>query len=107
MVLKPLLLPLLECSSIPQATEAIKEEEAASIAKRLMENKFDFNDFLKQYKLVSSMGTMQQVMKMLPGMSQVTDKQMAEAEKNFKMFESMINSMTPGERANPELLAKR
>jgi hypothetical protein len=40
------------------------------------------------------------------GMNQITEKQMNEAEKQFKAFESMINSMTPQERSNPDLLAK-
>ena len=40
------------------------------------------------------------------GMNQVSEKQMNEAEKQFKNFESMINSMTPQERSNPDLLAK-
>ena len=40
------------------------------------------------------------------GMNQISEKQMNEAEKQFKAFESMINSMTPQERSNPDLLAK-
>ena len=39
-------------------------------------------------------------------MNQISEKQMNEAEKQFKNFESMINSMTPQERSNPDLLAK-
>lgn len=39
-------------------------------------------------------------------MNQITEKQLNEAEKQFKMFEALINSMTPDERTNPDLLAK-
>lgn len=64
-------------SRTTQAEAAIKAEEAEALAKRIMEAKFDFEDFLKQYKLVSNMGSMQQIMKMLPGMSQVRLWQLA------------------------------
>ena len=40
------------------------------------------------------------------GMNQISEKQLNDAEKQFKVFESMINSMTPQERSNPDLLAK-
>ena len=58
--------------------------------KRLMTAKFDFTDFLAQYKAVTSMGGMSQVMKMLPGMSAISEKQPAMAEKQFKVYESMV-----------------
>ncbi|EIE18517.1 signal recognition particle protein [Coccomyxa subellipsoidea C-169] len=91
---------------VEKAEASIKEEDAAEITKRMLSAKFDFNDFLKQYKMVSGMGSMGQIMKMLPGMNQITEKQLNEAEKQFKMFEALINSMTPEERTNPDLLAK-
>jgi signal recognition particle subunit SRP54 len=52
---------------VEKASESIKDEEAEELTKRIMKAKFDFNDFLKQYKMVSSMGSMSQVMRMLPG----------------------------------------
>jgi signal recognition particle subunit SRP54 len=52
---------------VEKAEAAIKEEDAEAMAKRLMSANFDFNDFLKQYKMVSGMGNMGQIMKMLPG----------------------------------------
>ena len=51
---------------------------------RMMSAKFDFNDFLGQYKAISGMGGMASVLKMLPGMSGVSDKQLSAAEKQFK-----------------------
>ncbi|KAK9902214.1 hypothetical protein WJX75_007861 [Coccomyxa subellipsoidea] len=91
---------------VERAEASIKEEDAAEITKRMLSAKFDFNDFLKQYKMVSGMGSMGQIMKMLPGMNQISEKQLNEAEKQFKQFEALINSMTPEERSNPDLLAK-
>ena len=52
---------------VEKAEAAIKEEDAEAMAKRMMSAKFDFNDFLKQYKMVSGMGNMASIMKMLPG----------------------------------------
>ena len=56
-------------SLVEMAEKNIKENEAEALTKRMMQNKFDFNDFLKQYKMVSGMGGgMTNVMKMLPGL---------------------------------------
>lgn len=88
-----------------KAQEAIKEDEAQAFADRLKANKFDFNDFLAQWKKVNSMGGLQ-MMKLLPGMSAVSEKQLYEAEKRMKSFEAMIGSMTTEEREAPELLLK-
>jgi signal recognition particle subunit SRP54 len=88
-----------------KATEAIREDEAQAFAERLKANKFDFNDFLAQWKKVNSMGGLQ-VMKLLPGMGAVSEKQLYEAERRMKGFEAMIGSMTADEREAPELLIK-
>jgi len=60
-------------SLVEKAEEAIKEEEAAEMTKKIMSAKFDFNDFLKQYKMVTGMGSMSQIVKMIPGMGGMTD----------------------------------
>ena len=54
-------------SLVEKAEEAIKEDEAAALTKRIMEQKFDFNDFLKQQKMMSRMGPVSNITKMLPG----------------------------------------
>ena len=57
---------------VEMAEKQIKESDASAMAKRLMENKFDFNDFLRQYKMVSGMGGgMTSMMKMLPGTANI------------------------------------
>lgn len=52
---------------VEKAESAIKEEDAQEMTRRMLSANFDFNDFLKQYKMVSGMGSMGQIMKMLPG----------------------------------------
>lgn len=93
-------------SLVEKAESAIKEEEAAEMTKKMMTAKFDLNDFLRQYKMVTGMGSMSQIVKLIPGMGSISDKQLARVEKQYKIYESMINSMTKDERAAPELLAK-
>lgn len=61
--------------------------------KRLEQNKFDFNDFLDQFKRMNNLGGLK-MLKLMPGMGQVTEKQLYEVEKRLKKYESMINSMT-------------
>lgn len=56
-------------SLVEKAESNIKEGEAEAMTKRLMEAKFDFNDFLSQYKMLNNMGSMGSIMKMLPGTS--------------------------------------
>jgi signal recognition particle subunit SRP54 len=93
-------------SLVEKAEAAIAEKDAEAMTKRMLAAKFDFNDFLKQYEAVTGMGGMGALMKMLPGMAAITDKQLAAAEAQFKVYKSMIDSMTPGERADPDLLAR-
>ena len=93
-------------SLVEKAEGAIAQADADAMAKRLRSAKFDFNDFLSQYEAVTGMGGMGAVMKMLPGMAAVTDKQLAAAEAQFVVYKSMIDSMTGGEREDPDLLAR-
>ncbi|KAI5068719.1 hypothetical protein GOP47_0017064 [Adiantum capillus-veneris] len=93
-------------SFVEKAEEVMLQEDAEELQKKIMEAKFDFNDFLKQTRALARMGPMNRVMGMLPGMGKVSAEQIREAEKSLKIVESMINSMTPKERANPELLAQ-
>ena len=59
-------------SLVESAEQNIKEDEAELMTKRIMENKFDFNDFLQQTAMMGKMGSMSTVMKMLPGSSRAT-----------------------------------
>ena len=75
---------------VEKAQGAIKEEDAAAMMRKMLSNKFDFNDFLSQYKSVNKMGSLGSVMKMIPGMGGVDDKQLVEVEKKYAVYESVI-----------------
>lgn len=90
---------------VEKAKEAMDAAEAEKMTKKMMEAKFDFDDFLKQTKAITSMGSLGGLMKMMPGMGgQISDSQMAEAEAKLKVVDSIIKSMTKQERKDPELL---
>ena len=90
-------------SLVERAQEQYNEEEARRISKKIAKNQFDFNDFLSQLEQIKKMGSMKDLMGMIPGM----DKALKGVEINddaFKPVEAIIGSMTPAERANPSLL---
>ena len=90
-------------SFVEKAQEQFDEKEAARLEKRIKKNKFDFNDFLGQLNQIKKMGDIKSLMNMIPGMSKVT-KDIDIDNSAFVKVESIIFSMTPKERANPELL---
>jgi len=92
-------------SLVEKAAAEVSDAEAEAMQKKMLEAKFDFDDFLKQSKLVSKMGSFAGVAKMMPGMAGALDNnKMREVEVRLKKNEAMICSMTKKERANPELL---
>ena len=86
---------------------AIDEKQAKKITKKIQKGKFNFNDFLEQMESMKKMGSMKSLMGMIPGMGN-----MGKALKDFDMensselknIKSMVSSMTPKERENPDLL---
>jgi len=92
-------------SLVEKAAAEVSDAEAAKMSKKMLEAKFDFDDFLQQSELVNKMGSLAGVAKMLPGMGNMLDNtQMRQVEARLKKNKSMICSMTKKERANPELL---
>ena len=90
---------------VEKAKETFDEKEAEKMTKKMLEAKFDFNDFLKQTKLISQMGSLGGVMKMIPGVgNQLSADKMQKAEAKLKLADSLIKSMTKKERSQPELL---
>lgn len=89
---------------VEKAKEAIDEKTAEKEAKKMMDGNFTLDDLLRQMKMVQKMGSLQSIAKMIPGMPKITDEQTAQAEKEMKIFESVINSMTPYERKHPDCL---
>ncbi|MFB2916982.1 MULTISPECIES: signal recognition particle protein [Aerosakkonema] len=90
---------------VEKAQEQIDFTDAQKMQEKILSAKFDFTDFLKQMRLMKNMGSFGGLLKMLPGMPKISDKQLQEAEVKLKQTEAMINSMTAEERHNPELLA--
>ena len=90
-------------SLVERAQEQYDEEEARRISKKIAKNQFDFNDFLGQLNQIKKMGSMKELMGMIPGMDKAL-KGVEVSDDAFKPIEAMINSMTPAERANPSML---
>ncbi len=90
-------------SLVERAQEQYNEEEARRISKRIAKNQFDFNDFLAQLNQIKKMGSMKDLMGMIPGMDKAL-KGVEISDDAFKPIEAIIGSMTPAERANPALL---
>ena len=90
---------------VERAAEAIDVEEAARLEKKLRTASFDFNDFLAQFKMLRRMGSLENILGMLPGMSNV--KGFSVDEKQLKRVEAIVLSMTLGERKQPDILNAR
>ena len=90
-------------SLVERAQEQYDEAEARRISKKIAHNQFDFNDFIGQLNQIKKMGSMKDLMGMIPGMDKAM-KNIDVSDDAFKPIEAMINSMTPAERANPGLL---
>lgn len=92
-------------SLIEKATEEIDEDEAMGMMEKMMSGSFNFNDLLKQMKMVKRMGAFSGLLKMLPGASQLANVDKVD-DKQIVYIEAIINSMTPEERKKPELLER-
>ncbi len=90
-------------SFVERAQEQFDEKEAKKLEKKIRKNKFDFNDFLSQLSQIRKMGDLKSLIGMIPGMSKMT-KNLDIDDSAFGKVESIILSMTPEERSNPELL---
>jgi signal recognition particle subunit SRP54 len=92
---------------IERAEQAFDEEEAERLQRKLLKNQFTLEDFLKQLQQVKRMGSIGQILDMLPGMGKLRQQlniNNEDAQKQLKKVEAIIYSMTPGERRNPKLL---
>lgn len=90
-------------SFVERAQSQFDEQEAKRLEKKIKKNKFDFNDFLSQINQIKRMGDLKSLMNMIPGMSKMT-RDLDIDDKAFAKIESIIFSMTPAERADPDLL---
>ena len=90
-------------SLVEKAQEVYDEKKARELSKKIAKSQFDFNDFLDQLAQIRKMGNMKDLMKMIPGMGNAM-KDVDIDEKQFVKIEAIIQSMTPKERANPDVL---
>jgi signal recognition particle subunit SRP54 len=91
---------------VEKAAEAVEAEDAARLERKLRTASFDFNDFLAQFKMMRRMGPLENILGMLPGMSNMQG--LSIDEKQLKRTEAIVLSMTNEERARPGILnAKR
>ena len=90
-------------SLVEKAQEQFDQKEAEKLEKKLLANKFDFEDFLSQIKMIKKMGSLKSLLGMVPGIN----KQLKNADiddKQLVKVESIIQSMTKIERQNPKIL---
>jgi signal recognition particle subunit SRP54 len=90
---------------VEKAAEAVDEEEARRLERKLQTASFDFNDFLAQFKMMRKMGPLENILGMLPGMSNVQG--LSVDEKQLKHTEAIVLSMTSEERTRPDILNAR
>ena len=90
-------------SLVERAQQNFDEDEARRMQKKMLQNTFGLDDFLSQLQKIKKMGNIKDLVGMIPGMSnKIKDVEMD--NESFKPIEAIINSMTPGERSNPEIL---
>ena len=90
---------------VEKAAEAVDEEEAERLERKLRSAKFDFNDFLAQFKMMRKLGPLENILGMLPGMSNVPG--LSVDDRQLRRIEAIVLSMTPQERTRPDILNAR
>ncbi len=94
-------------SLIERTQSAYDEKQAKKMAKKIKKADFSLDDFRDQMKMMRQMGDMKELLGMIPGMAQAMKKmgnQGPDPDKEMRRIEAMLNSMTPQERANPDIL---
>ena len=90
---------------VERAAEAVEAEDAARLERKLRATSFDFNDFLAQFKMMRRMGPLENILGMLPGVSNMQG--LSIDEKQLKRTEAIVLSMTSEERTRPDILNAR
>ncbi|MCK9235362.1 MAG: signal recognition particle protein [Acholeplasmataceae bacterium] len=89
---------------IEKATDAIDEDEAASLMEKLMSDSFNYNDMMKQFRMLKRMGSMSKILGFIPGMGKIREAAQNVDDKEFEKMSVIIHSMTEEERRNPHLV---
>jgi len=90
-------------SLVEKAQSQYDDEQAKKLEKKIRKNQFDFQDFLEQLQQIKKMGNLKDLMGMIPGMGKAI-KDVEINDDAFKGIEAIIQSMTPTERSNPDLI---
>ncbi|MGD1850965.1 MAG: signal recognition particle protein [Cyanophyceae cyanobacterium] len=91
---------------VEKAQESVDLADAEKMQEKILTAQFDFDDCLKQTRLMKNMGSLAGMVKMMPGMNKIGSVQLSQAEAKLKQAESAIGSMTMQERKDPDLLAE-
>jgi signal recognition particle subunit SRP54 len=89
---------------IERAEQAVEEDEQAELEQRMLKGQFSFDDLLKTYRMIGKMGSIQGLLKLIPGLGKQLEGIDQIDEKQFGRVEAMILSMTPQERAMPRVI---
>ncbi len=89
---------------IEKATESIDENEAMGMMEKLMSDTFNYNDLLKQFKMIKKMGSVSKILGFMPGMGQLKNAASQVDDKQFEQMGVLIHSMTDAERKDPKLI---
>lgn len=89
-------------SLVERAQDALDPDEAEDLADKIQKRGMDFEDMLKQFKMIKRMGSLESIMRLIPGLSAAAPTNID--DKQFKRIEAIINSMTPFERKNAKIL---
>ena len=90
-------------SLVERAQQQFDEKQAKELEKKIRKNKFDFNDFMNQIQQIKKMGNIKELAGMIPGVGKAV-KDVDIDDNAFKGIEAIINSMTPKERSNPDII---
>lgn len=90
---------------VDKVTQNIDEDDMMGMMEKMMSGKFNYNDFIKQLKMIKRMGSLGGIMKLIPGMGKAM-KGMDVDDKQLVYVEAIIQSMTKDERKNPKLIAQ-
>ncbi|PKL75032.1 MAG: signal recognition particle protein, partial [Candidatus Melainabacteria bacterium HGW-Melainabacteria-1] len=92
-------------SLVEKAQEVVDEDEAKRLEEKLRSNSFTLEDFLNQMRQIKKIGSLEQIIGMIPGLGGKLDRDaLAAGENQLKVIEAIIQSMTPEERRKPEII---
>ena len=89
---------------IEKAEEAMDMEAEEKLARKMLKNQFTLNDFLKQLQSIKKMGSLESIMRMIPGLGRKLPADLKIDDKQLKHIEAIIQSMTEKEREHPEII---